>query len=80
MPIHSQDSSLENPMNRGAWQATIHWVAESDTTDVNLALGVSGTVLGAGTTATNKTKPLLAQSFHFSVRSQNVNKLMEYVR
>jgi len=28
-----QYSSLENPTDRGAWQATVHSVAESDTTD-----------------------------------------------
>ena len=29
-----QDSCLENPMDRGAWQATIHGIAkESDTTE-----------------------------------------------
>ena len=28
-----QYSCLENPMNRGAWWATIHTVAESDTTE-----------------------------------------------
>ena len=28
-----QDSYLENPMDRGAWQATVHRVAESDTTE-----------------------------------------------
>ena len=25
---------LENPVDRGAWQATVHKVAESDTTEV----------------------------------------------
>ena len=29
-----QYSYLENPMNRGAWQTTVHSVAESDTTEV----------------------------------------------
>ena len=28
-----QYSCLENPMDRGAWQATIHEVTESDTTE-----------------------------------------------
>ena len=29
-----QYSSLENPTDRGAWPATVHSVAESDTTEV----------------------------------------------
>ena len=29
-----QYSCLENPMDRGAWQATVHRVAELDTNDV----------------------------------------------
>ena len=28
-----QYSFLENPVDRGAWQATVHRVAESDTTE-----------------------------------------------
>ena len=28
-----QDSCLENPMNRGAWRATVHRVVKSDTTE-----------------------------------------------
>ena len=29
-----QYSCLENPMDRGAWRATVQWVAESDMTKV----------------------------------------------
>ena len=29
-----QDSCLENPMDRGAWWATVHRVKESDMTEV----------------------------------------------
>ena len=29
-----QDSCLENSMKRGTWQATVHDVTESDTTEV----------------------------------------------
>ena len=28
-----QHSCLENSTDRGGWQATVHWVAESDTTE-----------------------------------------------
>ena len=30
-----QCSSLENPMDRGAWQAIVHRVADLDTTEAN---------------------------------------------
>ena len=33
-PFSLQVSCLENPMDRGAWQATVHRVAESDKTEV----------------------------------------------
>ena len=33
MAIHSSSSSLENPMDREAWQATIHGFTESDMTE-----------------------------------------------
>ena len=29
-----QYSCLGNPMDRGVWQATVHWVTELDTTEV----------------------------------------------
>ena len=31
--IPLQNSCLENPKDRGAWQATVHEVTESDTTE-----------------------------------------------
>ena len=36
-----QYSCLENPMDRGAWQATVHGVAESDMTVYGVAKSTS---------------------------------------
>ena len=34
MATHSSMLAWKNPMDRGAWQATVHKVAESDTSEV----------------------------------------------
>ena len=31
-----QYSCLENPMDRGAWRATVHWVSKSRTTELKM--------------------------------------------
>ena len=33
MATHSSILYLENPMERGAWRAIVHWVAELDITE-----------------------------------------------
>ena len=39
MAIQLQYSCLENPMDRGTWETTVHWVAASDMTErVTLSL------------------------------------------
>ena len=34
MATHSSIFALENPMDRGAWQATVHGVTESNMTEL----------------------------------------------
>ena len=36
MATHSSILALENPMDRGAWQATVHRFAQSDTTEATM--------------------------------------------
>ena len=38
MATHSQYSCLENPMEGGAWQATVHGVAKSQTQQKQLSI------------------------------------------
>ena len=37
METHSRILNVENSMDRGAWQATVHGVAESGTTETQLS-------------------------------------------
>ena len=39
MATHSNNSCLENPMDRGAWQATVLRVVELDTTEATKHTG-----------------------------------------
>ena len=43
-----QDSCLENPMDRGAWWATVHGAAELDVTEWVTRLGDGGNIQCAG--------------------------------
>ena len=45
-----QYSCLENPMDRGAWRAMVHWVAESQTTLRNTPFSGEGADLGLSVT------------------------------
>ena len=35
-----QHSCLENPMDRGAWWATVQWIAESDSTEISYSIEI----------------------------------------
>ena len=52
MAIHSSILTWRIPMDRGAWWATVHRVAKSDTTEVTEhVLTKQETLLGSGTQA-----------------------------
>ena len=57
MATHSSTSSLGNPMDRGAWQATVHGIAESDSTE-QLTLNVNVREIS---------RQDLEVSYHFSI-------------
>ena len=51
-----QYSCLENPVDRGAWRAAVHWVAQSRTQLKRLSIYACIRKKGKNTTATTKEK------------------------
>ena len=72
-----QHSYLENPMGRGAWQATVHGVAKSWTQLSDLAQSASGVNIhtAAGRLSHERLSPLLGSAVLAGTPDQNRNRL-----
>ena len=72
-----QYSYLENPIDRGAWQATVHGVAKSWTQLSDLAQSASGVNIhtAAGRLSHERLSPLLGSAVLAGTPDQNRNRL-----